>query len=904
MKVVIVAKTRMGGGACVGGITFEGRSVRLVASDWQTNEHFNHDYEVGDVWDVEYDVDPAIVPPHVENIIVHGKKRLPPIDDISTFIEHHMSPASGGLELLYDGVTQATKAGAQYISERTGIPPYSTMFWRPDQPLLRCDDAKRIRYRYATPDGVRTLTFVGFQEPLAEIPAGTLLRVSLAHWWRPREMPEGEQRCYVQLSGWYTDGRESFVPTRAPDCDAAPIPASNPDINEAQRVLKQVFGHDAFRPLQEEIIENVLLKKDSLVIMPTGSGKSICFQLPALLFPGLTVVVSPLISLMQDQVEQLRQYGIAAEFLNSTLTYEEHVRITRRMRSGAVKLLYAAPETLLKPETMLLLQDCQVDCLTIDEAHCISQWGHDFRPEYRQLIDLRQRLPQAVFLAATATATERVRQDIKKTLQINDADEFIASFDRKNLFLAVEPKHGSVSQILDYLGDHQREAGIIYCNTKKEVNDLVNRLVAKGWPALPYHADLDNAVRRNNQRRFILEEGLIVVATIAFGMGIDKSNVRFIVHYGLPKNLESYYQQIGRAGRDGLRADCLLLCSRQDLRTIQYFINQQNESQQRGAWERLRAMLAFAETHHCRRPPLLAYFGENTQVDSCDMCDNCLDGQTVEKEDVTVPAKKLLTCVLQTNQIFGAAHIINILRGSKSQKIVKWKHDQLSTYNTGREFSRKQWLELTDQFLALHLLQKDIKYGSLQLTREGESVLRGEKVDGYLPRAEPAEMRRKSRQLQEAYDRELFAWLRAKRSDLAREANVPPYVIFSDYTLSEMATYFPQTESAFAKINGVGEVKLAKYAGDFLPIIVAYCREHDLPEKPHYDEAPPPIRSSSPRIEAIAGAINAEGSVDAVASDFGVKRETILRHLWTYVQNGGDIDSSQILNQSTLDTEK
>jgi ATP-dependent DNA helicase RecQ len=801
----------MGSGACIGGVTFDGQSVRLVAVDAELNEHFNHEYEIGDVWEIEHAVPRSIKPPHVENIVVTNKKKLPPIDDVAAFIERQMPPQCGGVDQIFDGLAQATKAGVQYIAERTGIPLYSTMFWRPDKPLTLCDNAKRIRYRYPTENGDRTLTFVGFQEPLEEIPADTLLRVSLAHWWRPQEMPDGELRCYVQLSGWYLD--ESHAPVHARTLRRTISPTESEEIRfeEAHNVLQRVFGHDSFRPLQTEIIKNVLQKRDSLAIMPTGSGKSICYQLPALLFPGLTVVVSPLISLMQDQVEQLRQHGVAAEFLNSTLPYEEHIRIKERIRAATVRLLYAAPETLLRPEIIYLLEDCQVDCFTIDEAHCISQWGHDFRPEYRQLVNLLQRLPQATCLAVTATATEHVRRDIKQTLHIADADEFIASFDRENLFLAVESKQGTVKQILDFLQDHKNEAGIIYCNTKREVNELAQTLTAQGWPALPYHADLDNETRRSNQRRFTLEEGLIIVATIAFGMGINKSNVRFIIHNGLPKNLENYYQQIGHAGRDGLRADCLLLYNGQDVGTIQYFINQQDESQRPGAWARLRAMLDYAETMHCRRPPLLAYFGEIVTANTCDMCDNCASNQVIEETDITIPAQKFLSCILRTGQYFGQAHIIKVLRGSRAKSVLSRHHDQLSTYSIGQEYSRRQWQDLAGQFLRLGLLQKDIEHGSLKITKEGSEVLHdGAKVLGHLPPVRPADSLRKRREIKQAYDPELFDWLRTKRSELAQRASLPPYTIFSDYSLSEMAFYFPQTETAFAQISGVGNHKLHK----------------------------------------------------------------------------------------------
>lgn len=625
MKVVIVAKTRQGSGACVGGITFDGWSVRLIAADQNSNEQFNMEYNVGDVWDVEYDPAEDIVPPHVENIVVRRKRHLSPLANIIAFIEHRMPPREGGLDNLYEGLIQATGTGALYVAERTGFPPYSTMFWRPDQPLVRDEDAKRIRYRYPTQDGGHTLTFVGFQEPVTEIPAGTLLRVSLAHRWRPQDRPEQELRCYVQLSGWFTN-RDLESPISSPQ--PFDFAQDKPPISSLQATLKKVFGYDSFRPLQAEIINNVLNKRDTLAVMPTGSGKSLCYQLPALLFPGLTVVVSPLISLMQDQVEQLRELGIAAVTLNSTINYDEYLRATTQIKEGAIKLLYLAPETLLRPETLLLLDRCRVDCLTIDEAHCISMWGHDFRPEYRRLVGVRQRLPNAVCIAVTATATQRVRQDIKSSLAVANADEFVASFNRENLFLAVEPKTDGLAQTLAFLETHRDQSGIIYCATRRQVDELAAELASRGWPLIPYHAGLDDKTRRRHQRMFSYDQVPIVVATVAFGMGINKSNVRFILHYNLPKSLESYYQEIGRAGRDGLRADCLLLFSESDVQTINYFIRQQDMARQSGVKLRLQALLRFGRIKICRRRPLLAYFGEAYEAKSCNLCDNCLKGKS------------------------------------------------------------------------------------------------------------------------------------------------------------------------------------------------------------------------------------------------------------------------------------
>jgi ATP-dependent DNA helicase RecQ len=562
-----------------------------------------------------------------------------------------------------------------------------------------------------------------------------------------------------------------------------------------------------------------------------------------------------------------------------------------------VQLLYAAPETLLRPETLLLLEQCPVDCLTIDEAHCISEWGHDFRPEYRQLIDVRRRLPTAVCLAVTATATIRVREDIKASLNINEAGEFIASFDRENLFLAVEARTNGLAQTTAFLESHRDKSGMIYCSTRKQVDSLAEQLSASGWPVLPYHAGLETHIRRQHQRRFKHEEGIVIVATIAFGMGIDKSNVRFILHYDLPKNLENYYQQIGRAGRDGLQADCLLLFSVADVQTINYFIRQQAQSQQPGATQRLQAMLSFCETNLCRRKPMLSYFGEAYTKPSCDMCDNC---QTAVREEdlveLTIPAQKFLSCVKRTDQIFGANHIIDVLRGSRSQKVLSRRHDQLSTYGIGREFSTKEWQFLARQFIEQELLSRDMEHGSLKLTSKAYDVFKGQQVFG-LPPQEPGVFA--ERCLAEvSYDQVLFDLLRAKRSQLAQAGNVPPYVIFSDRSLADMATDMPQSRQTFAAIYGVGEAKLEKYVGEFLPIIQTYCQETGVQEKRR------PISrhviSESNRTEQVAEAYNAGNSVADLASDLGVKVRTVIDHLWKTVQAGRPLRPGGFLELSQL----
>ena len=918
MKVVIVAKTRMGRGACIGGITFDGRSVRLIAPDQEWNEQFNQEYNIGDVWELEYGEPQNLLPPHVENIVVHKKRRLPAIDNLVAFIERQMPPVAGGPELLYEGLTSSTGTGALFIREENGVPGYSTMFWKPDKALVLDTEGKRIRYRYPTPDGGKTLTFIGYQEPIPEIPAGTLLRVSLAHWWRPEERPDLELRCHVQLSGW-------FLPQAAPldvelweedfmDFPAADpyfphpddhlfvqpqSPVTDPQSTDPLTVLQEVFGFDDFRPMQEEIVEELLEKRDSLAVMPTGSGKSLCYQLPALLFPGLTVVVSPLISLMEDQVAQLHELEIPAAYLNSTLSYNQYLTVTEQVRKGQIKLLYAAPETLLRPETLLLLEQSQVDCLTIDEAHCISEWGHDFRPEYRQLIEVRRRLPDAACLAVTATATDRVREDIKTSLAIPDAQEWIAGFDRDNLFLAVQLKTNVVEQTLDFLEQHKGESGIIYCATRRQVDSLSAQLQDEGYSVLPYHAGLDAHTRHDHQRRFSRDDVDIIVATIAFGMGINKSNVRFILHVDLPKDLESYYQQIGRAGRDGLPADCLLLYSYEDVRTIHYFIQEMSGEQQLGAQLRLQAMLDFAETPLCRRKPLLNYFGEQYEVDNCGNCDNCT-GDESELEDLTIPAQMFLSCVKRTGEMFGMTHIIDVLRGSRAKKILERGHDRLSTYNIGTGYSKDEWKHMARQFVQMGLLRKDMKFGSLRLTGKAYDVFKGEKVMGtLLEKPQPlADMRAGE------HDRALFELLRARRKTLADAANLPPFTIFHDRTLVEMATYFPQSERALERIYGVGRAKLQKYAGEFLPIIRNYCVQNNIEEKQRSEtrrqQRPSRVRRGS-RTDQVIELFNEGRSLDEIAREFTIKRSTVIDHLWKAVLSGKEMRSDNLLVYCDID---
>jgi ATP-dependent DNA helicase RecQ len=590
--------------------------------------------------------------------------------------------------------------------------------------------------------------------------------------------------------------------------------------NTISQILKSIFGYDTFRPLQEACILSVLNKKDTLLLMPTGGGKSLCYQIPALVFPGLTVVISPLISLMKDQVTQLKEWGVEAEVLNSSLSPQEYAANLRRVATGAVKLLFVAPETLCKPDILDLLAQCRIDCITVDEAHCISEWGHDFRPDYRRIKDIRPRFPGAVFLAVTATATERVRQDIIADLGLKDPARLTASFNRDNLFYEVLPKERATDQTLDFLKNFKGQSGIIYCFSRRQVDRLTEDLNTYGFKALPYHAGLSSEARQRHQELFIRDDVAIIVATIAFGMGINKPNVRFVIHYDLPKNIESYYQETGRAGRDGLKSHCLLLFSPGDSGKIRYFIEQKPEARQRHvAQAHLNAMVDYAQTRKCRRIPLITYFGEDYRGANCGLCDNCVTPKE-PTVDLTVEAVKFLQCVSETEEIFGAGHVIHVLRGSQSERIMRYYHNECRCYGQGREYSFRQWQNLSRQFVQEGALSKEKKYGVLHLNARSYAILSGKQAfEGYPPPSDKAQSKAGCVSRQTDYDRGLFDALRKKRKDLADAKGVPPYVIFSDKSLVDMCEKLPANPNDFLQIYGVGEQKLRRFGDIFLSII-------------------------------------------------------------------------------------
>lgn len=615
-----------------------------------------------------------------------------------------------------------------------------------------------------------------------------------------------------------------------------------------EQALKHFFGYDSFRLGQRQIIEEALQNRDLLIIMPTGGGKSLCFQLPALLKPGLTVVVSPLIALMQDQVEALQDNGIGATFLNSSLSLTDVRSREAAILKGQIKLLYVAPERLLSQRFLPFLDQVQsqigFSTFAIDEAHCVSEWGHDFRPEYRQLKSLRQRYPDVPTLGLTATATERVRQDIIHQLALRQPQVHIASFNRQNLYYEVQPKQQAYAQLLQEI-QQTEGAGIVYCLSRRRVDELTLKLQQDGIAALPYHAGLRDEERATNQVRFIRDDVRVIVATIAFGMGINKPDVRLVIHYDLPRNLESYYQESGRAGRDGEPARCLLWFSYGDVTTVEYLIAQKNPQEQRVARQQLRQVIDYAEGTDCRRRIQLGYFGENF-AGNCGNCDNCLHPQLLE--DWTIEAQKFLSCVARCQERFGMNHIIDVLRGSRKQKIQQYNHDKLSTYGIGKDKSAEAWRVLGRSLLHQGLIAETTDgYSVLKLNALSWDVMRRQHPVHIVVPAQlqerPAALEEMTSQDEAAVDEALFQQLRSLRKQMADEQSVPPYVVFADSSLKLMAQQQPQTLEEFAQISGVGSHKLAEYGLRFTAAIRTYCQKQGLPIRPDkspVDIAPPP----------------------------------------------------------------
>ncbi|MGB3507784.1 MAG: DNA helicase RecQ [Microcoleaceae cyanobacterium] len=667
-----------------------------------------------------------------------------------------------------------------------------------------------------------------------------------------------------------------------------------------EKHLKNYFGYDSFRPGQRQIIETALQQKDLLIVMPTGGGKSLCFQLPALLKPGLTIVVSPLISLMQDQVESLQDNGIAATFLNSSLGATETRKRETEIIQGKVKLLYVAPERLLSerflPFLKLINTQQGISTFAIDEAHCVSEWGHDFRPEYRQLQMLRESYPDVPMMALTATATKRVRGDIIAQLNLQQPLIHIASFFRSNLYYEVRQKSNAKNtfaetlQIIREIGG----SGIVYCQSRKKVDEVAYKLQQNHISALPYHAGMNDEERRVNQTRFIRDDVDVIVATVAFGMGIDKPDVRFVIHYDLPKNIEGYYQETGRAGRDGESARCTLFFSYGDKKSIEYLIEQKlDEQEKRIGYQQLRRILNYADATECRHRILLGYFGEDFPG-NCGECDNCKYPKPIE--DWTIEAMKFLSCVARTKERFGMNYIIDVLRGSKSQKVLDRKHDQLSTYGIGKDKSVEEWKNLAKSLLNQGLMEETTDgYSVLKLNQNSWEVMwRKRKVEIAVEKKRKIE---KTTTSLAADEQRLFEELRTLRKRIADEQGLPPYVIFHDSNLRDMAQKRPQTLDEFIDISGVGNRKRDKYGKQFIELIINYCVEYGLPAKSE------PIRELARVVENVPShtqmetlALYKQGlSIDAIANQRGMKSSTVASHLAELIEQHQTVDIDRLV---------
>ncbi len=596
--------------------------------------------------------------------------------------------------------------------------------------------------------------------------------------------------------------------------------------------LKEVFGYNHFRGNQEEIIQNILGGSNTFVIMPTGAGKSLCYQLPAITQPGVSIVISPLIALMKNQVDQMNAVGIDARFLNSTLSKSETNRVKRETLAGKVKLLYVAPESLTKEENILFLKEARISFVAIDEAHCISEWGHDFRPEYRRIKSIVAELGEIPLIALTATATPKVQIDIQKNLNMEDATIFKSSFNRTNLYYEVRAKKEAKKQLIRYIKEHKGKSGIIYCLSRKKVEEIAGFLKVNDIKAAPYHAGMDSGQRMANQDAFLSEDVDVIVATIAFGMGIDKPDVRFVIHYDAPKSIEGYYQETGRAGRDGLEGKCLMFYSYNDIIKLEKFNKDKSVTERENAKFLLEEMAAYAESSVCRRTQLLHYFGEEYEHDACGMCDNCVHPK--EQFDGTKLLQKVVDVVLKTDERFDINHVVNVLIGKETQHVKSYGHDKLEYFGTGKDESDTFWKAVVRQALFNELLVKDIESpGVFKVSKRGNEFMDDpfkvmvSRDHDYSTEASEEEESEKV-VVGKSYDTTLFEMLKVLRKQVAKQKDLPPYVIFQDPSLEEMATLYPTANEELIKIVGVGESKARKFGRPFLEMISEYVEENDI----------------------------------------------------------------------------
>ena len=673
--------------------------------------------------------------------------------------------------------------------------------------------------------------------------------------------------------------------------------------NNLYAVLKSRFGYDSFREHQEEIIGNVLAGRDSLVLMPTGGGKSLCYQLPALVFRGVTLVVSPLIALMKDQVDALNHRGIAARYINSSLSAFEIERVRSQLLAGQVRILYVAPERLALPAFRRFLSDLNLSLIAIDEAHCISEWGHEFRPEYRNLRQLRNDFPSVPVIALTATATERVRQDILGQLRLQDGQIFLSSFNRPNLTYSVQAKGRTWAQLTYLLDDRRGQSTIVYCFSRQETEDLAGFLNDRGLSARPYHAGLDADTRRRNQEEFIRDRVSVIVATIAFGMGIDKPDIRLVVHYGLPRSIEGYYQETGRAGRDGLPSDCVLFFSYADKAKQEHFVNQMEDASERhNTREKLARMVELAQLPTCRRRFMLEYFGEQWTKERCGGCDVCLESRG--RFDATEVVQKILSAVIRTGERFGAQHVIQVLTGSREKRVLELGHDKLSVYGIARDVGRSQLREIIGQLQANGLLERaESEFPILLVSDEGRSFL-NERRTLMLPRPQSAEGGgRSAAQAAADYDEGLFEELRALRRRLADDRDVPPYVVFGDASLRHMASAMPGSKEEFLDIHGVGRVKAEEYGDTFLEAIQRYAAENGVQRKESAAPAPRgpvdgpeagqpggPGRARGTTYDETRRLLSQGLSVAQIAVQRGLSEGTVIGHIERMAEEGTAMD--------------
>ena len=669
-------------------------------------------------------------------------------------------------------------------------------------------------------------------------------------------------------------------------------------------LLKEHFGFTSFRPLQEEIMRDVLAGKDVVALLPTGGGKSLCYQLPALARSGLTLVVSPLIALMKDQVDALHANGIAATFLNSSLNVQEIQARLRAVHRGHYQLLYMAPERLMLPESLNDMQKWQVNLLAIDEAHCISEWGHDFRPEYRRLVELRERFPQLPIMALTATATARVRDDISTLLKLNNPVSYVASFNRPNLTYRVLAKASPVNQILALLRAQPHDSGIVYCQSRKTTELLAQRLQAHSINALPYHAGLSQDERSHHQELFLRDEVQVVCATIAFGMGINKSNVRFVIHHDLPKNLESYYQETGRAGRDGLPSECILLFSAGDTIKQQRFINDKPSMKEQDiARAQLQQIVQYAECPTCRRVELLRYFGETYTSENCGACDNCLSPR--DAFDGTEIAETLLSCIetIYAHSGFrvGLNHVIAVLTGANTEKIRRWHHNQLPMYGQGKAYSRPAWASMARELIRLGYLRQDTEnFSVLEITEQGWDFIK-ERHTIMLTKPMPTPERQMAQVVDVAYDEQLFNRLRLLRKTLADERDVPAYVIFSDVALRQMARDYPGNKLEFIRISGVGNRKLEEFGAAFIAAITEYLESNTQRGFSNAVTSPRSQLTTSKKAKLLSDTVKETlrlfqrgFSVEHIATQRGLVNSTIYGHLEQAIQADEPVEINRL----------